>query len=190
MIRSGKKISVILLLFVAATLLSFPPCSNVLNAIAAEQSKTSEPVVKGKVKKVSNKIKSISINVKGKGVSVVKFTDDTIFKNAEKAKDFKPGEAINVEYKEVGPNKVATVVTKVFAKLPEGVTEIKVDELVGVLQNKQPITLVDSRPSKKYGASHIPGALSIPVPKLKEKGEAVLPKDKDELLVFYCGGYT
>jgi rhodanese-related sulfurtransferase len=42
----------------------------------------------------------------------------------------------------------------------------------------------------RYNQGHLPGAVSIPVPMLKEQKEAVLPKDKDALIVFYCGGYT
>ena len=50
--------------------------------------------------------------------------------------------------------------------------------------------LVDSRPAARYNQSHLPGAVSIPVPMLEKKQAALLPKDKNELIVFYCGGPT
>ena len=48
--------------------------------------------------------------------------------------------------------------------------------------------IIDSRPYKpKYIKGHIPTAVNIPHSKFGElKGK--LPKDKDALLIFYCGG--
>jgi 3-mercaptopyruvate sulfurtransferase SseA len=51
-------------------------------------------------------------------------------------------------------------------------------------------TLMDSRPPTAYMAGHIPYAKSLPYPKLKKKKAAALPKDKDRLLIFYCGGFA
>ncbi|RZW12946.1 MAG: rhodanese-like domain-containing protein, partial [Desulfobulbaceae bacterium] len=89
-----------------------------------------------------------------------------------------------------GEDKFATVIKPKLAKLPEGVTEINVDELYQLLEDQVPMTLVDARPELRYNQGHLPTAVSIPVPKLKEKKAEVLPQDKDKLLVFYCGGYT
>jgi len=53
---------------------------------------------------------------------------------------------------------------------------------------RQDAMIIDARPKRaKYDKGHIPGAVSIPntqFDKLKDR----LPKDKDTLLVFYCGG--
>ena len=50
------------------------------------------------------------------------------------------------------------------------------------------VMIIDSRPYKpKYVKGHIPTAVSIPHTKFDElKGK--LPKDKNALLIFYCGG--
>jgi len=50
------------------------------------------------------------------------------------------------------------------------------------------VTIIDSRPYKpKYIKGHIPTAVSIPHTKFDQlKGK--LPKDKNALLIFYCGG--
>ena len=50
------------------------------------------------------------------------------------------------------------------------------------------MTVVDSRPKrKKYDKGHIPTAVSIPDMQF-DKFKDQLPEDKNELVVFYCGG--
>jgi len=52
------------------------------------------------------------------------------------------------------------------------------------------VMIIDARPKRaKYDKGHIPGAISIPDSKF-DKMTAKLPKDKNALLVFYCGGAT
>lgn len=153
----------------------------------AEQ-KQAANVYKGKIVGKSNKAKTISIEV-GKGdkakTLMVRFDDKTTgLENAEK------GEAAIINWEMRGNEKFATSVKPKLATLPEGVTEIKVDELAELMSGDTSFTLVDARPKSRYDQAHLPGAINIPVPMLKEKGEAVLPKDKNELLIFYCGGYT
>ena len=50
------------------------------------------------------------------------------------------------------------------------------------------VMLIDARPYKsKYINGHIPGAVSIPYSQF-DKNIEKLPKDKETLLIFYCGG--
>ena len=50
------------------------------------------------------------------------------------------------------------------------------------------VMIIDSRPYKvKYTKGHIPGAVSIPHSEFDKKA-GMLPKDKNALLIFYCGG--
>ena len=155
---------------------------------AGVEQKKNETVYKGPIIGRSNKAKTISITV-GKGdqakTMMVRFDDNT--KGLEYALK---GEAAIINWEQRGSEKFATVIKPKLAKLPEGVTEIKVDELHNLLDAHVPLTLVDARPKLRYDQGHLPGAISIPVPKLKEMQEKVLPTDKDKLLVFYCGGYT
>jgi predicted sulfurtransferase len=145
-------------------------------------------VFTGPVAGRSNKAKTISITV-GKGAEaktmMVRFDDDT-----EGLDYAKKGEAAIIRWEQRGEDKFATVIKPKLAKLPEGVTEIKTEELYKMLQDHVPMVLADARPAMRYNQGHLPGAVSIPVPMLKEQKEAVLPKDKDALVVFYCGGYT
>ncbi len=145
-------------------------------------------VYKGKIVGKSNLAKTISIEV-GKGkqakIMMVKFDDQT--KGIEHAIK---GHAAIITFEKRGNDVYAKVVKQKLAKLPQGVTEIKTEELSALVTNAHKMYLVDSRPASRYGQSHLPGAVSIPVPILKEKQAALLPADKNELLVFYCGGPT
>lgn len=155
---------------------------------AQMEQKKDQTVYKGKIVGKSNKAKTISIAV-GKGdaakTKMVKFDDKT--KGLEFAKK---GEAAIINWEQRGSDKFATVIKPKLAKLPEGVTEIKTDELHALLKKGTALTLVDARPESRYDQAHLPGAISIPVPKLKKMKGEVLPKDKDKLLIFYCGGPT
>lgn len=51
------------------------------------------------------------------------------------------------------------------------------------------MVVVDARPKrKKYDKGHLPGAISIPDSQFAKLNDR-LPKDKNKLLVFYCGGF-
>lgn len=149
--------------------------------------------IKGKVKAVSNKAKTLSVVVKGKNTVMLKFNDATKFVNFKKTKEIKPPTAVIVKYKTVGPDNIATYVEKALVKLPAGVKEIKTAELAALVAKGHiagNYCLIDSRPAKIAAAAHIPTALSIPVNLLKEKGEKLLPCDKSKVIIFYCGGPT
>ncbi len=154
----------------------------------AAAKKKEKNVYKGKVVGKSNKAKTISIKV-GKGsdakTMMVKFDDNT--QGVEHAVK---GHAAVIKYKVVGKDKIATVIKPKLAKLPEGVTEIKTAELEKLVASKAEMTLIDARPASRYAQGHLPQAISIPVPTMKKQGATLLPKDKDRLLVFYCGGPT
>ena len=145
-------------------------------------------VYTGSIVGKSNKAQTVSIEV-GKGTDaqtyMLKFDEDTT--GLEYAE---PGEAAIISWRQQGEDRFALVIEPKLATLPEGVTEIGVDELYQMIENDTSMFLVDARPEMRYNQAHLPGAVSIPVPLLKEKKEAVLPTDKDIPLIFYCGGYT
>ena len=157
-------------------------------ASKAMEKKSEATVYKGPIVGKSNKAKTISITV-GKGdatkTMMVRFDDQT-----EGLEFAKKGEAAIINWEQRGDEKFATVIKPKLAKLPEGVTEIKVDELYQLLEDQVPMTLADARPAMRFNQGHLPTAVSIPVPLLKEKKAEVLSPDKDKLLIFYCGGYT
>ncbi|MCF8055353.1 MAG: hypothetical protein K9K37_01780 [Desulfocapsa sp.] len=157
-------------------------------AVSTEAKKDQGLVYKGSVKGKSNKAKSISIVVgKGKEAKtvMVKFDDNT--KGVENAD---PGHASIIFYEMRDGQPWATVIKPKLAKLPEGVTEIKTEELQSLIESKADFVLIDARPGKRYAASHLPGAINLGTEEYKAQAADVLPKDKNKLLIMYCGGPT
>ena len=157
-------------------------------AASTQAQKPQGPVYKGKVVGKSNKAKSISIVVgKGKEAKtvMVKFDDKT-----KGVKHASKGHASIIFYEMRDGQPWATVIKPKLAKLPKGVTEINTDELKSIIDAKTDFVLVDARPGKRYAAGHMPGAISIGTKAYKEKAATALPKDKNTLLVMYCGGPT
>lgn len=144
----------------------------------------------GKITGKSNKAKTISIEVGGKN-EFVKFDDKTA--GLEHAVD---GEAAIVQFELRGTDRFATVVKPKLATLPEGVLEMKTDELAKLIAmgpEEGNYVLVDSRPAARYHEGHIPTAISLPDTVHMETGDAYLPGDarlKKTTLIFYCGGFT
>jgi DNA topoisomerase IB len=145
-------------------------------------------VYKGKIVGKSNKAKTISIEV-GKGdkaqTIMVKFDGKT--KGVEHAAK---GHAAIINWEMKDGDKVATVIKPKLAKLPEGITEIKSKEVKDLLDKQTDFVLIDSRPTGRYNQAHLPTSISITVKQMTSKGAELLPKEKDKLLVFYCGGPT
>ncbi|MEN8188533.1 MAG: rhodanese-like domain-containing protein [Thermodesulfobacteriota bacterium] len=156
---------------------------------AAKTEAKKETVYKGKVVQKSNKNKLIVMLV-GKGDKAkkvrIKFDDKTTG-----AQHATPPHAAIIKYEMRNGEPWAVVIKPKLAKLPKGVTEIKTEAMEEMIYSGgKKFTLIDSRPGKRYAASFIPTAISIPVPKFKELAPQKLPKDKDAPLVFYCGGPT
>jgi rhodanese-related sulfurtransferase len=63
--------------------------------------------------------------------------------------------------------------------------DITIDQLKAAIEAKS-VTILDVNGTESYKAGHIPGAIDFEV--RKEKLAAALPKDKDALIVAYCGG--
>ncbi|MBU0910550.1 MAG: rhodanese-like domain-containing protein [Proteobacteria bacterium] len=147
-----------------------------------------ENVYTGQIVGKSEKAKTVSIEV-GQGdqakTMMLKFDEQT--KGVEQAVK---GHAAIIKFEMRGNNKYATEIKPKLAKLPEGVTEVKTGELQELIKNHTDMFLVDARPESRYGQSHLPGAVSIPVALLQKKQTAALPLDKNKLIVFYCGGPT
>jgi len=156
--------------------------------IEANAKKSAGSVYKGKILGKSNKAKSISISVgKGKNAKtvMVKFDDKT--KGVEHAAK---GHASIIFYEMRDGQPWATVIKPKLAKLPPGVTEIKLAELKQLIERKGDLTLIDARPGKRFAVGHMPGAINIGAKAYKKSAPSMLPKEKDALLIVYCGGPT
>jgi len=166
-----------------------PAASAAATAVSpAAAQKKEGPVYKGIIGDVSKKAKTISINVgpEGKTESMLVLFDD----KTTGIEFAKKGDSVTIAYEMRDQVAHAVSIKPNLAKLPEGVTEIKTAELQGLVAKKTDMLLADCRPEARYAQSHLPGAVSISVEKLAKEQAAALPKEKDKLLVFYCGGPT
>jgi 3-mercaptopyruvate sulfurtransferase SseA len=67
---------------------------------------------------------------------------------------------------------------------------VKLVQKHAVVPMPEGVLIIDSRPYKpKYVNGHIPTAISMPFSSF-DKMTDKLPKDKNTLLIFYCGGPT
>ncbi len=65
----------------------------------------------------------------------------------------------------------------------------EVAKLVDLGAEKGNFLIIDARPATRYHEGHIPGAISIYFADF-DKNVDKLPKEKDRMLIFYCGGPT
>ena len=149
-----------------------------------------ENVMAGNLSGTSLKANSIQLKINNR-LEMVKFTPETKISNVPDVKALKDGMALRVHYSTTGNDRVATqIVVKPKIEVPPeqlmGVKELT--QLVEKGPEKGAYTLVDSRPTPGYLKGHIPTAISIPFPKMKEMLDK-LPQEKDQLVIFYCQGY-
>ena len=66
----------------------------------------------------------------------------------------------------------------------------EMSRLVAAGPEKGNFVLFDSRPAPKCIEGQIPYAVSLPYDKFDALKDKLLPKEKDKLIIFYCGGVT
>ncbi len=147
-------------------------------------------VVRGKLVNYSPKFNSIQVDV-GPLVWIIKYDDQTEFKGTENMADVKKGKEMSVTFKGGEKNPVATVINiKPPFEIPEE-KQVSVEEMQNLVRTGlKGIILLDSRPPSAYAEGHLPGANSLPYPKLNKMRAKALPKAKDANIVFYCGGFA
>ena len=149
-----------------------------------------ENVIAGNLSGKSEKASSIQMTINNR-MEMIKLTPETEISNVPDLKALKSGMAMRVHYETKGSDRVAKkIVVKPKIKVPpeQIITVKELAELVAMGPEKGAYTLVDSRPGPGYLKGHIPTAISMPFPKMKEM-MGKLPKDKDRMVIFYCQGY-
>lgn len=148
-------------------------------------------VIRGTLGNVSMKAETIQVQV-GPAVWLFKFDDETKVVGAEAINKIKKDHEISVTFVEKDGKLYAVKVgVKPPAKLPEE-KKMKTEELSKLVElgpEKGNFVLIDSRPGPRYHEGHIPGAISIYDAEF-DKHIDKLPKEKDKLIIFYCGGVT
>lgn len=160
-----------------------PPASTSGQAAPAVAAQAN--VIEGKLRLKSSNGKTLTVDVSKTGEPrLVTLRYDAQSKGVGQVANGYPVK-VAYETRADGMPYVTEVVAK-LAALPAGTTEIKTAELKGLIDAKAAFSLIDARPADRHAQAHLPGAISIPEAALKDKGAALLPKEKNRLLVFYC----
>ncbi len=151
--------------------------------------KDMQNIVAGEFKSRSQKAGTITVDA-GASMEVLKISDDIKIKNLTHLNELKESIPVLVRYQKKGEELIGVeLIAKPKFEVPENQL-MKLDDLKALVQ-KGPETgnylLVDSRPANLFEAGHIPTAINIPFPKMKEM-LGLLPKEKDKLVIFYCQG--
>jgi len=150
-------------------------------------------VVRGTLVSVSAKFKTINVQVGQKLVWIINYGDDLKITGADKLLSIAKDKEIGIKFTgdEKKPYAVSLTVKPPAKVAPEKL--VSVDEMVKLIAagpEKGGYLLFDSRPKPRFNEGHIPHAVSLDNAKFDELREKALPKDKDVLLIFYCGGVT
>jgi len=153
--------------------------------------KPDEKVLWGKFASVSRKAKTIQIAI-GPATWIVKYDNDTKLVGEEKWSKISINKEVAVAITQKDGVLYATSVTvKPPSKIaPEKLIKLEdMVKLVALGSEKGKFTLVDARPAPKYHEGHIPNSISLYYADFDKQVDK-LPKEKDRMLIFYCGGPT
>jgi len=152
--------------------------------------------VAGYFDSVAFKSQSIQLDV-GAGPEILRFDPKTIKvidagveKNAEHLRDVKKRHETRIAFVEKDGVKFAT---EIRFKGPIKIAADKLIDYAGVAKlvaqgpAKSTYTLIDSRPLPRFQEGAIPTAIHLPFIGFDKFADR-LPKDKSQLVVFYCGG--
>jgi len=150
-------------------------------------------LVRGTLVSVTEKFKTINVQVGQKLVWIITYGDDLKIAGADKLSAIPKDKEIGVRFTgdEKKPYAVSLTVKPPAKVAPEKLVSLEeMIKLVAEGPEKGNYLLVDSRPKPRYLEGHIPGAVSQPNDKFDELKDNVLPSAKDKLIIFYCGGVT
>ncbi|MEA2113812.1 MAG: rhodanese-like domain-containing protein [Thermodesulfobacteriota bacterium] len=172
---------------VILTCLLFSGCAQYQGGVQQNGSTAtgSKKVFRGKVTDRSDRTKSFSLEAVKKGSSrIIKLNFDDQTRGMDYVVKRKQ---VIVSYRIVAGSPLARSVKPEKTGLVAGVSEVPIEKIEKMIDHGDEFVLIDSRPKDEYIKSHLPTSISIPSCQLKNHAE-LLPEDKDQLLVFYCGG--
>jgi predicted sulfurtransferase len=83
---------------------------------------------------------------------------------------------------------ILTLALMVSCILSQDLKRLSAEELKKMIDEGPKMLIVDTRGEYEYRQGHIPGAINIPQEQF-DNIEALMPKDKDMQIVFYCRGF-
>ncbi|MGB3225041.1 MAG: rhodanese-like domain-containing protein [Desulforhopalus sp.] len=144
-------------------------------------------VIKGTLEAISHKAGMLQLYTSS-GTQVVSFDDKTVLIGAASFGSIEPQANVAVEYLNEGKTFVAVSVEVSAPKPLPGNKEIDADSIAKIIfDNTLPVSVIDARPESSYARGHIPGAISIYNGDF-DRNIGKLPKDKKQLVVYYCDG--
>ncbi|NJD55831.1 MAG: rhodanese-like domain-containing protein [Nitrospirae bacterium] len=169
--------------------------------------KAEKSVIRGTLVSVTEKFRTINVQVGQKLVWVISYGDDLKLIGAEKLSAVPKDKEIGVTF--TGDEKKPYAVS-LSVKPPAKVAQEKLvsleemTKLIAEGPEKGNYVLIDSRPAARFNEGHLPYAVSLdnakfdtPINAEEAKKEVpltfkdtALPKQKDKLVIFYCGGVT
>ncbi|MBI5633113.1 MAG: hypothetical protein HZA15_06510 [Nitrospirae bacterium] len=150
-------------------------------------------LVRGTLVSVSEKFKTINVQVGQKLVWIINYGEDLKITGADKLLSISKDKEIGIRFTgdEKKPYAVSLAVKPPAKVAPDKlVTAEEMSRLMAMGPEKGGYLLVDSRPKPRFNESHIPHAVSLDNTKFDELKDKILPKEKDKLIIFYCGGVT
>ena len=151
-----------------------------------------DDMVRGTLVAVSDKFKTIQVAT-GNVVWVIKYGDDLKLQGVTKLADIPKEKEIGVRFtgEEKSPYAVSLSVKPAARVAPEKLISLEeMTKLVALGPEKGNFLLFDSRPAPKCIEGQIPYTISLPFDKFDALKDKLLPKEKNTLLIFYCGGVT
>lgn len=151
-----------------------------------------DDIVRGTLVGVSDQFKTIQLSA-GKVVWVIKYGDDLKLQGVAKLADIPKEKEIGVRFtgNEKNPYAISLSVKPAAKVAPEKLVSLEeMVKLVALGPEKGNFLLFDSRPAPKCIEGQIPYTISFPYDKFDTLKDKLLPKEKDKLLIFYCGGVT
>jgi len=150
-----------------------------------------QKMIMGDFRSYSRQADLLSVKI-GSRYQIVKITPQTKLENAPSWRELPPEAPLKVLFEEKPDGFYAkTVVVKPKLKIPENQL-LSLEEMVRLVNlgpEKGRYILFDSRPADRFQEGHIPGAISMPFANF-DKLPNLLPKDKSQMVIFYCNGFT
>lgn len=155
--------------------------------------KPESDLIRGTLVSVTEKFRTINVQVGSKLVWIISYGDELKINGADKLAAIPKDKEISVRFTgdEKKPYAVSLSVKPPAKVAPEKLVSLEeMTKLVSEGPEKGGYLLIDSRPKPRYNEGHIPHAVSLDNARFDELKDTVLPKNKDMLLIFYCGGVT
>ena len=146
-----------------------------------------ETVLRGLLGGVSEKAETLSVVI-GPATWLIKFDDKTELKGEKSLAKIPRDKEVGVSIVERNGDLYAKAVSvKPPAQVPK--EKLVTVDMVADHIRKGDAVIIDSRPKVRYNDGHIVNALNIYDAEF-DKNIDKLPKDKNQLIIFYCAGVT